>query len=78
MVAKDTITVTVDHDLVEYAKAQVGEGEGRSLSAYVNEAIRERVTRERRRRALWNAKTAEADDARVNRLMAHIESQEGR
>ncbi|MEV5412771.1 type II toxin-antitoxin system CcdA family antitoxin [Thermopolyspora sp. NPDC052614] len=77
MVAKDTITVTVDHDLIEHAKAQVGEGKGRSLSDYVNEAIRERVARERRRRALWNARADKADEARVDRLLAHIESQDG-
>ncbi|MFD8531066.1 type II toxin-antitoxin system CcdA family antitoxin [Streptosporangium canum] len=71
MAAKDTITVTVDHDLVEHAKAQ----SARSLSAYVNEALAERVARDRRRRALLTAKAAQADDARVERMIAHVESQ---
>lgn len=72
MAAKETIGVTVDHDLLDHARRRVGTG---SPSAYVDEALTLEVRRERRRRALWNTKAADADPDRVARMMAHAESQ---
>ncbi|MFC4118733.1 type II toxin-antitoxin system CcdA family antitoxin [Nonomuraea zeae] len=72
---KRAVTVTVDADLLDYAESRAD-----NLSAYVNEALAERVHRERRIRALWQAKVAEgqadpAVTARVARMIAHVESQ---
>jgi post-segregation antitoxin (ccd killing protein) len=74
MAAKDTVSVTIDHELVEYAKSRTG-----SLSAYVNEALAARVAEDRRRRALVKAHRdraqAGADHALVERRMAHVAQQ---
>ncbi|MEV4113307.1 type II toxin-antitoxin system CcdA family antitoxin [Nonomuraea sp. NPDC049695] len=74
MPAKDTISVTVDHELVEYAKTQTG-----SLSAYVNEALAAKVREDRRRKAILQAHRNRAHDgadhARVERRMAHVAQQ---
>ncbi|WP_157594479.1 type II toxin-antitoxin system CcdA family antitoxin [Streptosporangium amethystogenes] len=72
MAAKETVSVTVDHDLLDHAGQRVGTG---SLSAYVNEALALKLQRERHRRALWNTKAADADPDHVARMMAHVESQ---
>ncbi|MEV4750773.1 type II toxin-antitoxin system CcdA family antitoxin [Streptosporangium amethystogenes subsp. fukuiense] len=72
MATPETISVTVDRNLLDHARQRVGTG---SLSAYVNEALALKVQRERHRRALWNAKAADADPDRVARMMAHVESQ---
>lgn len=76
------VAVTLDPDLVEYVKNhRVGPGEddARSLSAYVNEALAERVREDRRRRLLLETHRvrarAEADHQRVDRLMSHVRSQ---
>ncbi|MEV4113415.1 type II toxin-antitoxin system CcdA family antitoxin [Nonomuraea sp. NPDC049695] len=74
MAAKDTISVTLDHELVEYAKSQAG-----SLSAYVNEALAAKVREDRRRRAILQAHRDRAhtgaDHALVDRRMAHVAQQ---
>ncbi|WP_061299225.1 type II toxin-antitoxin system CcdA family antitoxin [Herbidospora cretacea] len=71
MASKEVVSVTLDSDLLEYAKAH----SGRSLSAYVNEAVAARVQEERRLRSLWSAKVAQADPDHVARMLAHLESQ---
>ncbi|GAA4976718.1 post-segregation antitoxin (ccd killing protein) [Nonomuraea thailandensis] len=74
MAAKDTVSVTLDHELVEYAKLQAG-----SLSAYVNEALAARVREDRRRRAILQAHRDRAhtgaDHRLVERRMAHVAQQ---
>ncbi|GAA2639731.1 hypothetical protein SMC26_42220 [Actinomadura fulvescens] len=52
MSAKDRITITIDHDLVEAAEAAVAAGNARSVSDYINSAVRERASRHARSR-LW-------------------------
>jgi Arc/MetJ-type ribon-helix-helix transcriptional regulator len=49
---KARVTVTVDPHLVEAGHDAVAEGRVESLSAWVNLALAERVTKERRLRAL--------------------------
>ncbi|WP_433376382.1 type II toxin-antitoxin system CcdA family antitoxin [Streptosporangium sp. CA-115845] len=72
MAAQETISVTLDRNLLDHARRRVGTG---PPSAYVNEALTLEVRRERHRRALWNTKAADADPDRVARMMAHVESQ---
>ncbi|HLU74358.1 MAG TPA: type II toxin-antitoxin system CcdA family antitoxin [Nonomuraea sp.] len=72
---KRAVTVTVDADLLDYAESRAD-----NVSAYVNEALADRVHRERRLRALWQSKVAEAKadpavTAKVDRMIAHVESQ---
>ncbi|GGS84421.1 hypothetical protein GCM10010156_48790 [Planobispora rosea] len=75
MAAKETITVTLDPELVKYARSQIGGGDARSLSAYVNDALAAKVQQDRRRRAKLLALAAEADEDRVRRIMNNIERQ---
>jgi hypothetical protein len=63
------------HDLVEQAKTHVGEGDARSFSAYVNEALAAKVREDGRRHALLLSKAAAADDERVTRIMRNVERQ---
>ncbi|MDF5755163.1 type II toxin-antitoxin system CcdA family antitoxin [Spongiactinospora sp. TRM90649] len=74
MAAKDTISVTLDHELVEYARTQTG-----SLSAYVNQALADKVREDRRLRAIVHAHRdrahKNADHALVERRMAHVAQQ---
>lgn len=46
------MTVTVDDDVAEAVQAAVGSGAAASVSAWVNEALVERVARDRRAKAL--------------------------
>ncbi|MEU6794140.1 type II toxin-antitoxin system CcdA family antitoxin [Nonomuraea wenchangensis] len=72
--AKHTISVTLDQELVEYARTQHG-----SLSAYVNEALAAKVREDRRRRAILQAHRdlahAGADHGLVERRMGHVARQ---
>ncbi|MGP4104558.1 type II toxin-antitoxin system CcdA family antitoxin [Nonomuraea sp. KM90] len=74
MAAKETITVTLDPELVQYAKHHA-----RSFSVYVNEALAAKVHEDRRRRALLQAHRDRAhegaDHALVDRRMAHVAQQ---
>lgn len=56
--AKQRITVTVDSDVAEAARAAVEAGDAGSVSAWVGEAIAERVARERRLQAAREAVAA--------------------
>ena len=53
--SKARLTVTVDQDLVRAAGEAVAEGRVDSLSAWVNQALGERVAKDRRLRALADA-----------------------
>lgn len=70
---KARLTITVDPYLSAYAERLVEEGNVASVSAAFNEAMAEKAYRDRSRRNLWKAKSEQADPARVNRLMAHID-----
>jgi hypothetical protein len=56
--SKERLTVTVDSELIEAATQAVTEGRVASLSGWVNLALAERATKERRLRALAEAVTA--------------------
>jgi Arc/MetJ-type ribon-helix-helix transcriptional regulator len=77
--AKDRITITVDPQVRAYAERLVEAGRATSVSAAFNEAMMERMNRDRRVRALWKAKVAQveaqADHARVDRMIAHVNEQ---
>jgi hypothetical protein len=55
---KARLTVTVDQELVRAGNRSVAAGEADSLSGWVNLALSERVSRERRLRALADAVAA--------------------
>jgi Arc/MetJ-type ribon-helix-helix transcriptional regulator len=72
---KTRVTVTIDPHLVAYAERLVESGKADSVSAVVNGALSERVDRDRRIRRRWQEITAQADRAKVSRMLAHIEAQ---
>lgn len=52
MTNKRRVSTSIDADLVAAGQAAVAAGEAESFSAWVNEALRSRVTHDRRLRAL--------------------------
>jgi Arc/MetJ-type ribon-helix-helix transcriptional regulator len=76
---KERITITVDPQVRAYVERLVETGRATSVSAAFNEAMTERINRDRRRRALWKAKVAEAeaqaDHAKVDRMIAYLDEQ---
>lgn len=72
---KTRITVTIDPRLASYAEKLVESGKAESVSAVVNSALSERVERDRRIRRRWKEITAQADHAKVERMMAHVDAQ---
>jgi Arc/MetJ-type ribon-helix-helix transcriptional regulator len=62
---KERLTVTVDPELLNAVNRAVVDGAARSLSAWVNEALSERLARERRIRALAEAIAAYESEAGV-------------
>jgi hypothetical protein len=60
--SKERLTVTVDSELVEAANQAVAEGRVASLSGWVNLALTERATKERRLRTLAEAVAAYEDE----------------
>jgi Arc/MetJ-type ribon-helix-helix transcriptional regulator len=72
---KRRLTVTVDPRLVAYAEQLVEAGKAPSVSAVVNDALSERVERDRRIARRWKELTAQADMAQVQRMIAHVEAQ---
>lgn len=57
--SKDRISVTIDPDLVELAEQAVADGRARSVSAFINDALRERERRQRRAREALTAMVRE-------------------
>jgi hypothetical protein len=58
--------VTVDPDLIEAGNQAVAAGLAESLSGWVNAALVERATRDRRLQSLWDAISAfEADHGQI-------------
>jgi Arc/MetJ-type ribon-helix-helix transcriptional regulator len=74
---KTRLTVTVDPRLAAYAEQLVETGKAPSVSAVFNDALAERVERDRRIARRWKEHTAQADMARVERMIAHAEAQAG-
>ena len=72
---KARLTVTVDPHLVAYAEQLVEAGKAPSVSAVFNDALAERVERDKRIRRRWREITAEADTTQVKRMVAHVEAQ---
>jgi Arc/MetJ-type ribon-helix-helix transcriptional regulator len=72
---KTRLTVTVDPHLAAYAERLVEAGRAPSVSAVFNDALAERVERDRRIARRWKELTAQADTAQVERMIAHAEAQ---
>jgi Arc/MetJ-type ribon-helix-helix transcriptional regulator len=72
---KTRVTVTIDPHLAAYAEHLVEAGKAPSVSAVVNDALTERVERDRRIARRWKEITAQADMAQVERMIAHVEAQ---
>ena len=72
---KIRVTVTIDPHLAAYAERLVEAGKAPSVSAVVNDALTERVERDRRIARRWKELTAQADMAKVERMIAHVEAQ---
>jgi Arc/MetJ-type ribon-helix-helix transcriptional regulator len=72
---KTRLTVTVDPHLVDYAEQLVAAGRAPSVSAVFNDALAERVERDRRIRRRWKEAAEGADPEKVARMMAHVETQ---
>jgi Arc/MetJ-type ribon-helix-helix transcriptional regulator len=72
---KIRVTVTIDPHLAAYAERLVEAGKAPSVSAVVNDALTERVERDRRIARRWKELTAQADMAQVERMIAHVEAQ---
>ena len=72
---KARLTITVDPHLSAYAEYLVETGKAPSVSAVFNDALAERVERDKRIRRRWKEITAEADTAQVERMIAHAEAQ---
>lgn len=72
---KTRLTVTIDPHLVAYAEQLVEDGKAPSVSAVFNDALAERVDRDKRIARRWKELTAQADTARVERMITHVEAQ---
>ena len=72
---KARLTITVDPQLAAYAEQLVAAGKAPSVSAVFNDAMEARIQRERRQRKLWQEAAAQADPAKVARMMAHVDAQ---
>jgi Arc/MetJ-type ribon-helix-helix transcriptional regulator len=72
---KMRLTVTVDPHLAAYAEQLVEAGKASSVSAVFNDALAERVERDKRIRRRWREAAERADPERVARMLAHVEAQ---
>jgi hypothetical protein len=72
---KARLTITVDPRLSAYAEHLVETGKAPSVSAVFNDALAERVQRDKRIRMRWKEAAERADPAKVARMMAHVEAQ---
>jgi Arc/MetJ-type ribon-helix-helix transcriptional regulator len=72
---KTRLTVTIDPHLVAYAEQLVEAGKASSVSAVFNDALAERVERDKRIARRWKELTAQADTAKVGRMLGHVEAQ---
>lgn len=72
---KERLTVTVDSELIEAANQAVAEGRAGSLSGWVNLALAERASKERRLRTLAEA-IADYEEAFGEITAAELAAQE--
>jgi Arc/MetJ-type ribon-helix-helix transcriptional regulator len=72
---KARLTVTVDPHLAVYAEQLVEAGKAPSVSAVFNDALAERVQRDKRIRRRWKEAAGQADPDKVARMVAHVEAQ---
>jgi Arc/MetJ-type ribon-helix-helix transcriptional regulator len=72
---KTRLTVTIDPHLAAYAEELVEAGKADSVSAVVNSALSERETRDRDALRRLREIAAQADPAKVGRMLAHVEAQ---
>ena len=70
---KTSLTVAVDPRLAAYAEQLVETGKAADVSAVVNDALSEKAGRDALDRLRETA--AQADPARVDRMLAHIDAQ---
>jgi Arc/MetJ-type ribon-helix-helix transcriptional regulator len=71
---KTRLTVTVDPYLAAYAEQLVEAGKAPSVSAVFNDALAERLERDKRVARRWKELTGQADLARVERMIARARS----
>ena len=72
---KTRLTVTVDPHLAAYAEQLVNAGKAPSVSAVFNDALAERVERDKRIRRRWKEAADRADPEKVDRMIAHVQAQ---
>ena len=72
---KARLTVTVDPHLAAYAEQLVEAGKAPSVSAVFNDALSEKAQHDRRALDRRGKTAAQADPAKVARMMAHVDAQ---
>ena len=72
---KTRLTATIDPHLATYAEQLVEAGKAPSVSAVYNDALAERVERDKRMTRRWKELTTQADMALVERMIMHAEAQ---
>ncbi|GAA4088325.1 hypothetical protein [Nonomuraea soli] len=72
---KPKIAITVTPEVKSYVDQLVQAGSAESASAVFEAAVREYMHTRRRRHTLWQERAAAANPDRVQRMMAHVESQ---
>lgn len=72
---KARLTITVDPHLSAYAEHLVEAGKAPSVSAVFNDAMSEKERRDRQALDRLKEVAAQADPAKVDRMLAHIDAQ---
>jgi Arc/MetJ-type ribon-helix-helix transcriptional regulator len=72
---KVRLTITVDPHLSAYAEQLVDAGKAPSVSAVFNDALSEKERRDRQALARLRETAARADEAKVARMLAHVDAQ---
>jgi Arc/MetJ-type ribon-helix-helix transcriptional regulator len=72
---KVRLEINVDPHLSAYAEHLVATGKAPSLSAVVNDALSEKARRDRQALDRLKETAAQADSAKVNRMLAHVDAQ---
>lgn len=72
---KARLTITVDPHLSAYAEHLVETGKAPSVSAVFNDAMSEKERRDRSALDRLKEVAAQADPAKVDRMLAHIDAQ---
>jgi Arc/MetJ-type ribon-helix-helix transcriptional regulator len=72
---KARLTITVDPHLSAYAEHLVETGKAASVSAVFNDALSEKEQRDRQDVERLRKTAAQADHAKVARMLAHVDAQ---